>query len=83
MNTSPKPNASPFPFPTTEHHEPAAPVPQPQPMAPDEASIDHGVAESFPASDPVSVSVTKVPTPASAEPKDEPPAEGSAAKGQA
>ena len=53
----------PFPFPTKEHHEPAAPVPQPEPITPDEATIDHGVVESFPASDPVSVSITKVSTP--------------------
>ncbi|MEH3084954.1 MAG: hypothetical protein PGN26_00060 [Xylophilus ampelinus] len=31
----------------------------------EETSIDHGVEESFPASDPVSVSITKVLKPAS------------------
>ncbi len=31
----------------------------------EEGSIDHGVEESFPASDPVSVSITKVIQPAS------------------
>lgn len=66
----------PFPFPTREHHEPAAPVPQPAPITPDEASIDHGVVESFPASDPVSVSVTKVSTPATAPGGDDGPKSG-------
>lgn len=51
---------APFPFPTAERHD--AP---PQTSAdlliepPSEDAIDHGIDETFPASDPVSVSVTK------------------------
>lgn len=49
-----------FPFPTTERHEPLAkPVATPE-KDPEEHALDQGVAESFPASDPVSVSVTKI-----------------------
>jgi len=49
-----------FPFPTSERHEP----PRPQPVRPveqplTEDALDHGIEESFPASDPVSVNVTK------------------------
>lgn len=53
-----------FPFPTSEHHasSPEQPV-RPVVTEPSEEAIDNGVAESFPASDPVSVTVTKaVPT---------------------
>ena len=53
-----------FPFPTFKNHgkptgEPAKPVEQ----APSEEALDSGVEESFPASDPVSVTVTKVKLP--------------------
>ena len=53
-----------FPFPTSKNHgkpasEPAKPVEQ----APSEEALDSGVEESFPASDPVSVTVTKVKLP--------------------
>lgn len=54
---------TPFPFPTADHHEPPAKVDQPEPIQPTEKTLDHGVEESFPASDPVSVSFTKVDRP--------------------
>ncbi|RYY97574.1 MAG: hypothetical protein EOO24_19600 [Comamonadaceae bacterium] len=51
---------APFPFPTADHHPasevPAAPVVE----EPTEDAIDRGIEESFPASDPVSVTVTRV-----------------------
>jgi hypothetical protein len=47
-----------FRFPTAGRHDaPAARVVQ---EAPSESALDHGVEESFPASDPVSVSITRV-----------------------
>ena len=58
-STTPSSN-QPFRFPTAgSPAEPAGPVP-PVTEAPTEEAIDHGIEESFPASDPVSVSVTKV-----------------------
>ncbi|MBB3177177.1 hypothetical protein [Variovorax sp. Sphag1AA] len=53
-------SSDPFPFPTSERHEPphvqhVRPVEQPL----TEDALDHGIEESFPASDPVSVNVTK------------------------
>ncbi|MBO9513511.1 MAG: hypothetical protein J7549_05275 [Variovorax sp.] len=54
------PDPGPFPFPTSERHDapPAQPVrPVEQPTT--ESALDHGIEESFPASDPVSVNVTK------------------------
>ena len=53
-----------FPFPTTEDHPvDAEPAHAPTTESPTEDALDHGIEESFPASDPVSVSVTKlVPT---------------------
>ena len=65
MNRS---DSDPFPFPTSERHDqpPAQHVrPVEQPLTED--ALDHGIEESFPASDPVSVNVTKAttaPTPA-------------------
>lgn len=50
-----------WPFPTSEHHPPADPA-KPLPEEPTEDALDHGIEESFPASDPVSVTVTTVPT---------------------
>ena len=52
-----------FQFPTSDqpkvdNHQPKVTPPEPV----DEESIDNGVEETFPASDPVSVSVTKVRT---------------------
>ena len=57
MNTS---DSDAFPFPTAERHDPppaqhVRPVEQPL----TEDALDHGIEESFPASDPVSVNVTK------------------------
>jgi hypothetical protein len=49
------------PFPTSDHHPPAEPA-KPLPEEPTEDALDHGIEESFPASDPVSVTVTTVPT---------------------
>lgn len=49
-----------FPFPTTEHHDAPPPAPEVHQKDPNEHALDQGVAESFPASDPVSVSVTKI-----------------------
>jgi hypothetical protein len=61
-----------FPFPTSQNHgepDPHAAKPVEQPAS--EEALDSGVEESFPASDPVSVTVTKVKLP-SAEPGGEP-----------
>ncbi|HEY9029409.1 MAG TPA: hypothetical protein VIP05_34300 [Burkholderiaceae bacterium] len=60
-----------FPFPTSGNPEQgraesAKPVPQPS----SEEALDSGVEESFPASDPVSVTVTKVKLPSSEQKKD-------------
>jgi hypothetical protein len=52
-----------LPFPTSDRHgdAPAAPAkPKPEPKNPSEDEIDHGIEESFPASDPVSVNVTRI-----------------------
>ena len=51
---------TPFPFPTTENHPSNPEQPVPPVMAdPSEDAIDNGIEESFPASDPISVTVTK------------------------
>ena len=57
-----------FLFPTSERHEPGhATQVRPSAHTPTESAIDHGIEESFPASDPVSVSVAKTePAPARA-----------------
>lgn len=49
-----------FPFPTADKHEPKDDSIEPVDQTPSEDAIDQGVEESFPASDPVSVSVTKI-----------------------
>lgn len=50
-----------FPFPTTQHHPAGAESAHaPKTEEPTEEALDHGIEESFPASDPVSVSVTKL-----------------------
>lgn len=60
MSTDPKPKESP-PFPTSENHGDASKAPaKPSPKKPSDEDLDHGIEESFPASDPVSVNVTKV-----------------------
>lgn len=52
--------AKPFPFPTAEHHPTNLEQPLPPVVSdPSEEAIDSGIEESFPASDPVSVTVTK------------------------
>lgn len=51
----------PWPFPTADHH-PAPEPAKPRVETPTEAELDHGIEESFPASDPLSVTVTTVPT---------------------
>lgn len=49
-----------FPFPTADKHDDPDPSLKPVEQEPSEAAIDQGIEESFPASDPISVSVTKV-----------------------
>ena len=51
----------PFPFPTAEHH-PSHPISlsHSYDKVPTEDAIDHGIEESFPASDPVSVTVSVI-----------------------
>ena len=51
---------NPTPFPTSENHGKPSGEPKPVPKKPGEAKLDEGIEESFPASDPVSVNVTKV-----------------------
>ena len=50
-----------FPFPTSQSH-PDHPLTESRPVEqePTEPALDHGIEESFPASDPVSVGVSKV-----------------------
>ena len=51
----------PSPFPTSENHGDKRPLPaKPKPKNPSEQELDHGIEESFPASDPVSVNVTRI-----------------------
>jgi len=60
----PKDTSKAFPFPTAESHgKPAPEHAKPTHEAPSEDALDSGVEESFPASDPVSVTVTKVKLP--------------------
>lgn len=61
----------PWPFPTAAHHPPADPA-KPLPEKPTEEALDHGIEESFPASDPVAVTVTTVPNGGDAPGQDEP-----------
>ena len=49
-----------FPFPTAEKHDTPPEGAETQKKVPSDRALDKGVAESFPASDPVSVSVTKI-----------------------
>jgi hypothetical protein len=56
-----------FPFPTADNHDAhATPASAPKVEHPTEEALDHGIEESFPASDPVSVSVTGKLPPAAA-----------------
>ncbi len=55
------PSAAPFLFPTHDDHAPRAELTsRTVTEAPTEEALDNGIEESFPASDPVSVSVSKV-----------------------
>lgn len=55
------PPTEPFPFPTADNHaERPAETVKPVTEEPTEDALDHGIEESFPSSDPVSVSVTRV-----------------------
>jgi hypothetical protein len=51
-----------FPFPTKEKHEPQSDRVAPVEFEPTEEAIDKGIAESFPASDPLSVTAAKAKT---------------------
>ncbi len=54
-------SSEPFPFPTAQNHPPADPAQyKTVNEEPTESALDHGVEESFPASDPVSVTVSNV-----------------------
>lgn len=50
----------PFPFPTADNHDAPPHIEQPVIQDTSEDALDAGIEESFPASDPVSVTVTKV-----------------------
>lgn len=56
----PKPSDKPFPFPTAASHDNPPQIEQAIVQDTSEDALDAGVEESFPASDPVSVTVTKV-----------------------
>lgn len=59
LGEKPHTGAPAFPFPTADNHdENASPASAPKVEHPTEDALDHGIEESFPASDPVSVSVT-------------------------
>lgn len=51
---------NPWPFPTADSHEKSPEAARPVVIEPSEDALDAGVEESFPASDPVSVTVSKV-----------------------
>jgi len=54
-------SAAPFPFPTHDDHVPRAELTsRTVTEAPTEEALDNGIEESFPASDPVLVSLTQV-----------------------
>ncbi|RZL95928.1 MAG: hypothetical protein EOP82_01750 [Variovorax sp.] len=61
MKATKQPSNNAFLFPTAEHHEKPAETRVDQTVVelPSEDAIDHGVEEPFPASDPVSVTVSK------------------------
>lgn len=61
MNADTARGRPPFPFPTAEHHDAAPEHRQPVSQEPSEDALDHGVEESFPSSDPVSVVVSRNP----------------------
>jgi len=55
-----EPSNKPFPFPTAASHDKPPEAEKPVVIEPSEDALDAGVEESFPASDPVSVTVSKV-----------------------
>ena len=59
MSTN-KPGKNPTPFPTSETHGNPPDGSSAVPKNPGDGAIAEGIEESFPASDPVSVNVTKV-----------------------
>lgn len=56
----PEESSKPFPFPTADSHDKLPEPAKPVVLEPSEDALDAGVEESFPASDPVSVTVSKV-----------------------
>jgi hypothetical protein len=61
MPSNDESSSKPFPFPTAQNHAPLPPEEtKPVVQEPTEDALDSGVEESFPASDPVSVTVSKV-----------------------
>lgn len=57
------PSKGPWPFPTNDHHlTPPGEVYVPKRTQPTEEAIDEGIEESFPASDPLAVTVSVTPT---------------------
>lgn len=67
---------TPFPFPTAENHGKPAIHEKPVEQPASEEALDSGVEESFPASDPVSVTVTKVKLPSAEQEKKQEQEEG-------
>ena len=53
-------DATAFPIPTSGGHPDHATESRPVEQEPTETALDHGIEESFPASDPVSVGVSRV-----------------------
>jgi len=60
MATSAPSSPEPFHFPTSGDPQGGEHVAAPKEDAPSESAVDHGVEESFPASDPVSVTVSRI-----------------------
>ena len=56
------PSPTAFAFPTAEHPAQAEKVASARTPQPDDDTLDQGIAESFPASDPVSVTVSEPPS---------------------
>ena len=61
MNT-PTASRSAFRFPTARRPDAAEKVPAPEKREPDESTLDEGIEASFPASDPVSVTISPTPS---------------------
>ena len=60
------PRGDAFRFPTAKRPEAAEKVPTPERREPDEQTLDEGIEASFPASDPVSVTISPTPSPEAA-----------------